>query len=145
MTQHLSLEGGEKVLEIGTGSGYQTAILAFLAKEVHSVELISELTKKARKNLSNTGLKNIHLHIGDGSVGWNDAAPYDRILITAAAPEIPQELLNQLNINGRIVAPVGGRWQQVLEVWTKGEKQIRKEKILPVVFVPLRGKYGWQD
>ncbi len=145
MTSHLNLTGDEKVLEIGTGSGYQTAILANLAKEVHSVERISQLSDLAKRNLRVLEMDNIYLHVGDGSLGWADAAPYDRILITAAAPEIPEIILEQLKVSGRIVGPVGGRWQQMLEVWVKEKKRIKKEQILPVVFVPLRGAHGWQD
>ena len=145
MTSHLNLTGDEKVLEIGTGSGYQTAILANLAKEVHSVERISQLSDLAKRNLRVLEMDNIYLHVGDGSLGWADAAPYDRILITAAAPEIPEIIIEQLKVSGRIVGPVGGRWRQMLEVWVKEKKRIKKEQILPVVFVPLRGAHGWQD
>jgi len=145
MTSNLNLTGNEKVLEIGTGSGYQTAILANLVKEVHSIERISQLSDLAERNLRVMGMDNIYLHVGDGSLGWPDTAPYDRILITAAAPEIPEIILGQLKVNGRIVGPVGGRWRQMLEVWVKEKKQIKKEQILPVVFVPLRGTHGWQD
>ena len=145
MTSNLKLTGNEKVLEIGTGSGYQTAILANLVKEVHSIERISQLSDLAERNLRVLGMDNIYLHVGDGSLGWPDTAPYDCILITAAAPEIPEIILEQLKVNGRIVGPVGGRWRQMLEVWVKEKKQIKKEQILPVVFVPLRGAHGWQD
>ena len=145
MTSNLMLTGNEKVLEIGTGSGYQTAILANLVREVHSVERISQLSDLAERNLRVLGMDNIYLHVGDGSLGWPDTAPYDRILITAAAPKIPNIFLEQLKVNGRIVGPVGGRWRQMLEVWVKEKKQIKKEQILPVVFVPLRGTHGWQD
>jgi len=145
MSASLELTGDEVVLEIGTGSGYQTAILAALAKEVHSVEWISQLSERAAHNLIPLEMNNIFLHVGDGSLGWVDDAPYDRILITAAAPEIPKTMIDQLKINGRIVGPVGGRWRQMLEVWVKEKKQIKKEQILPVVFVPLRGTHGWQD
>jgi len=145
MTAGLELIGDEVVLEIGTGSGYQTAILANLAKEVHSVERISQLSELAERNLRALEMDNIYLHVGDGSLGWPDNAPYDCILITAAAPFIPKIILDQLKANGRIVAPIGGRWRQILEIWVKGKKQIKKEQILPVVFVPLRGAHGWQD
>lgn len=145
MTSLLDLTGDEKVLEIGTGSGYQTAIMASLAKEVHSIERIKRLSQFAEDNLRELCLENVYLHVGDGSLGWPDAAPYDRILITAAAPGISDDLLNQLNVNGRIVSPLGGRWRQDLEVWVKEKNGIKKEKILPVVFVPLRGVHGWQD
>jgi len=145
MTAGLDLTGDEVVLEIGTGSGYQTAILANLVKEVHSVERISQLSELAERNLHALEMDNIYLHVGDGSLGWPENAPYDCILITAAAPSIPKIILDQLKTNGRIVAPIGGRWRQILEVWVKEKKQIKKEKILPVVFVPLRGTHGWQD
>ena len=145
MTASLELTGDEVVLEIGTGSGYQTAILANLAKEVHSVERISQLSELAERNLRALEMDNIYLHVGDGSLGWPDDAPYDRILITAAAPLIPKIILDQLKTNGCIVAPIGGRWRQMLEVWVKEKKRIKKEQILPVVFVPLRGAHGWQD
>lgn len=145
MTAGLELKGDEVVLEIGTGSGYQTAILANLVKEVHSVERIPQLSELAESNLRALEMDNIYLHVGDGSLGWADDAPYDRILITAAAPSIPKIILDQLKTNGRIVAPIGGRWRQMLEVWVKEKKRIKKEQILPVVFVPLRGAHGWQD
>jgi len=116
-----------------------------LAKEVHSVERISQLSELAERNLRALEMDNIYLHVGDGSLGWPDNAPYDCILITAAAPFIPKIILDQLKANGRIVAPIGGRWRQILEIWVKGKKQIKKEQILPVVFVPLRGAHGWQD
>jgi len=145
MTSTLKLMGNEKVLEIGTGSGYQTAVLANLVKEVHSVERISQLSDLAERNLRVLGMDNIFLHVGDGSLGWPDTAPYDRILITAAAPEIPEIILKQLKVNGIVVGPVGGRWRQMLEVWVKEKTRIKKEQILPVVFVPLRGAHGWQD
>ena len=145
MTSVLDLEGNEKVLEIGTGSGYQTAILADLAKEVHSVERIAGLSDLAKNNLRPLKLENVYLHVGDGSLGWPDAAPYDRILVTAAAPDIPDEVLEQLDDGGRIVCPLGGRWRQILEVWQKDKDRIKKEQILPVVFVPLLGAHGWQE
>lgn len=145
MTAHLDLNGEEKVLEIGTGSGYQTAVLAFLTKEVHSIEVIPELSDFANKNLQHLNFKNVHLHVGDGSLGNTAHAPFDRIIITAAAPDIPELIVEQLNSPGRLVAPVGGRWRQTLEVWKKDGKGIEIEKILPVVFVPLRGEHGWQE
>ena len=145
MTTQLDLNGEEKVLEIGTGSGYQTALLAILAKEVYSVELIPELSEFASKNLEKLNLNNVHLRVGDGSLGNPDHAPYDRIIITAAAPEIPALILKQLGSPGRLVAPVGGRWRQILEVWKKEESGVETEKILPVVFVPLKGAHGWQE
>lgn len=145
MTKCLDLTGTEKVLEIGTGSGYQTAILGQLAREVYSVELIVKLSQRANIALSTIGNKNIHLEIGDGSAGLKKYQPYDRIIITAAVPSVSQETKDQVVIGGKIVAPVGDRWRQALEVWTKQRIGFDVKKILPVVFVPMRGKYGWQD
>jgi protein-L-isoaspartate(D-aspartate) O-methyltransferase len=145
MTEQLALTGIEKVLEIGTGSGYQAAILAQLAAEVHSVERFEVLAKKAGSVLAGLGLTNVLIHVGDGSQGWLADAPYDCIIITAAAPQIPQELLDQLEIKGRLIAPVGSRYRQMLELWTRFPNRFEKEEILPVVFVPLLGKMGWQD
>jgi len=145
MTSCLVLEGDEKVLEIGTGSGYQTAVLANLTHSVYSVELIPELSHQARKNINALGINNIDLRVGDGSLGWPDHQPYDRIIITASAPAIPQEIKQQLKDGGLIAAPVGKRWRQNLEVWKRDGDEFNKKTILPVAFVPLRGKYGWQD
>lgn len=145
MTEQLSLTGKEKVLEIGTGSGYQAAILAQLAAEVHSVERFDTLAQNAKSVLAALQLSNVHIHVGDGSLGWPDEAPFDRILITAAAPKIPLELLEQLDEDGRLIGPVGSRYRQMLELWTRQPAGFEKEEILPVVFVPLLGKHGWQD
>jgi protein-L-isoaspartate(D-aspartate) O-methyltransferase len=145
MTSQLVLKGNEKVLEIGTGSGYQAAILGSLACEVHSVERINGLAAEAVRCLDQLKIKNVHVHVGDGSRGWPEAAPYDCILVTAAAPEVPACLIDQLKVGGKLVIPVGARWQQVLEVWEKQPKRVIKKEILPVVFVPLKGDFGWQD
>ena len=145
MTEQLELKGGEKVLEIGTGSGYQAAILAELAKEVHSVERVPELAEKARENLSRVGVKNVSVHVGDGTLGWLEDAPYDAIIITAGTPTMPEGLADQLAEGGRLVAPVGSRWRQMLELWIKREGQIQKREVLPVVFVPLIGEKGWDE
>ena len=145
MTHCLKLSGKEKVLEIGTGSGYQTAILAALAEEIYTVELIAELSKRAARTLDSLGLRNTHLFEGDGSSGLREHQPYDRIIITAAVPSLSDEIKDQLNEGGKIVAPIGDRWRQQLEVWKRKKTGFVKETILPVVFVPLRGKYGWQD
>ena len=143
MTQLLQLQGNEVVLEIGTGSGYQAAVLASIAKTVHSVEMLPELSGKAAKILGELGYSNIHLHVGDGSQGWPKAAPYLGILVTAAAPKPPQALLDQLADGGRLVIPVGDRGSQVLQVWEKVKGGWSYEDIIPVAFVPLRGKEGW--
>jgi protein-L-isoaspartate(D-aspartate) O-methyltransferase len=145
MTQLLQLEGDETVLEIGTGSGYQAAILASVAKTVHSVEMLPELSDRAARILGELDFHNIHLHVGDGSQGWPKAAPYQGILVTAAAPKPPQALLDQLADGGRLVIPVGGRGSQVLQVWEKVKAGFSREDIIPVAFVPLRGKSGWHD
>ena len=143
MTQLLQLEGNEVVLEIGTGSGYQAAVLASIAKTVHSVEMLPELSERAARILSELGYSNILLHVADGSLGWPTAAPYQGILVTAAAPKPPQALLDQLAEGGRIVIPVGDRGNQVLQVWENANGGFSHEDIIPVAFVPLRGKEGW--
>jgi protein-L-isoaspartate(D-aspartate) O-methyltransferase len=145
MTEQLELKGDEKVLEIGTGSGYQAAILADLAKEVHSVERVPELAGKARENLIRMGVKNVSVHVGDGTLGWPEQAPYDAIIITAGTPAMPEGLADQLSEGGRLVAPVGSRWRQMLELWIKREGEIEKKEVLPVVFVPLIGEKGWDE
>ena len=145
MTSHLELTGSEKVLEIGTGSGYQAAILARLVKEVHTVERIPELAASAQDSLKKLGIKNVIVHTGDGSLGWQEAAPYDRIIVTAAAPAVPAELTGQLKVGGKLIIPVGERWSQMLEEWERTETGLEKRDVLPVVFVPLLGKKGWQD
>ncbi len=145
MTAQLGLKGDEKVLEIGTGSGYQAAILSKLAKEVHSIERLETLAKQAKQNLERFGSKNVHIHVGDGTLGWPPNAPYDGIIITAGTPVVPEELFEQLAEGGRLVAPVGSRWRQILELWIKQAGKIEKEEVLPVVFVPLIGKKGWPE
>lgn len=145
MTSLLEMVGSEKILEIGTGCGYQAAILGSLAGEVHTVERVEILAEKAEKNLTLLGCGNVHVHTGDGSLGWPDEAPYDGILVTAASPEVPPSLFGQMRMNGKLVIPVGERWRQILELWIKRPKGMEKKEILPVVFVPLRGEQGWQD
>ncbi len=144
MTSLLQLEGSEIVLEIGTGCGYQAAILAELAKKVHTVEYIQALAENARNNLKALNYANVEVHQGDGSRGWPEAAPYQGILVTAAAPEVPEPLMDQLDNGGRLVIPVGGRWGQTLQLWEKTGSHFEQEEILPVVFVPLRGAHGWK-
>lgn len=145
MTQLLHLKGGEKVLEIGTGSGYQAAVLAYLAQEVHTVERYEELAGRATRILSDLGITNVYIHIGDGSLGWPPNAPYQAILVTAAAPHPPPPLLDQLADGGRMVIPVGGLSGQYLECWERQGGDYTHEAITPVAFVPLRGQYGWED
>lgn len=143
MTQLLSLEGSEKVLEIGTGSGYQAAILAYLVAEVHTIERHTQLANNARELLSGMGYKNVHINLGDGSQGWFAAAPYDAVIVTAAAPEVPPLLLEQLVEGGRLVIPVGSRFNQTLQLWRRTEDAFTHDELTPVAFVPLIGKYGW--
>ncbi|MBP1694176.1 MAG: pcm [Chloroflexi bacterium] len=145
MTQLLRLTGKEKVLEIGTGSGYQAAVLASLAREVHTVERYPELANRATRILAELGYNNITVHIGDGSLGLPGLAPFDAIMVTAAAPRAPQALLDQLEPTGKLVIPVGGRGAQYLEVWEKQADEWNCETVLPVAFVPLVGQFGWKE
>ena len=145
MTQALELKGNEKVLEVGTGSGFQAAILSHLAKEVYTVEIIEKLAKRAQKTLKSLGLKNIHVITANGTLGLPTHAPFDAIIVTAAANQIPQPLVNQLKRGGRIVIPVGETlYGQELKVAKKFGKTLKFINIEPVVFVPLHGKFGWQ-
>ncbi len=141
MTSLLHFEGNERVLEVGTGSGYQAAILAHMAVEVHTIEFLPQLAAQAKRLLSE--YPNVFCHVGDGSLGWQESAPYDGIVVTAAAPETPQALLNQLKDGGRLVIPVGRRGYQKLELWTRNGSQFDRDALLEVAFVPLRGKHGW--
>ncbi len=143
MTQLLELDGDETVLEIGTGSGYQSAILAHLAKKVYTIELHESLANKAKATLESLGLVNVQVHIGDGSKGWPEEAPYDGIIVTAGAPKVPQPLLDQLAEGGRLVVPVGSRGGQFLERWIRQKSDYRREQVAPVAFVPLFGEHGW--
>lgn len=136
MTELLKLKGDEKVLEIGTGSGYQAAILAQLADSVYSVELIPELAEKASLLLNQLGYSNVKTKCGDGYHGWAEHAPFDCIIVTAAPPEIPEKLIEQLTPGGKLVLPVGKFYQELIVV-SKSGKGIRKERIIPVRFVPM--------
>lgn len=145
MTQMLQLEGHETVLEIGTGSGYQAAILAFLASEVHTIERHAELAEHASQVLKSLELTNVQVHTRDGTLGLPEFAPYQAVLVTAAAPQVPQTLLSQLDDGGHLVIPVGGRLGQTLEFWERHDNEFASESQIPVAFVPLRGRYGWQE
>ena len=137
MTELLDLDGDEKVLEIGTGSGYQAAILAELARAVYTIEIIPELSERAKAVIHELGYTNVHFRVGDGYQGWPEAAPFDAIIVTAAPPEIPQALLDQLTDDGgRLVVPVG-TWDQDLLLIVKENGKIRKENVAPVRFVPM--------
>jgi protein-L-isoaspartate(D-aspartate) O-methyltransferase len=143
MTQHLELEGSERVLEIGTGSGYQAAILGYLAAEIHTVERHQSLAEGASKLLKELGFDNVQVHVSDGTNGLPEFAPYDAVMVTAAAPDVPLPLLDQLNEGGRMIMPVGGRIGQVLVLYQKREGKIIQKKLAPVAFVPLIGDHGW--
>jgi protein-L-isoaspartate(D-aspartate) O-methyltransferase len=143
MSQKLHLTGSERVLDVGTGSGYQAAILSQLADQVHTVEIIPELAEHAKATLAQLGLANVQVHVGDGSQGWLEAAPYDAILVAAAAPKVPPSLLEQLGANGRLILPVGAFGFQQLEFWQRDGKDFVHETVLSVAFVPLRGVNGW--
>jgi len=144
MTEALKLKGGEKVLEIGTGSGYQTAILGEIAERVYSVERIPSLAKRAREILDSLGYKNISIKVGDGTYGWKEFSPYDGIIVTAGSPDIPPPLIEQLKDGGRLVIPVGDIFSQDLLVITKEKDKIKKENYGGVRFVKLIGEYGWR-
>jgi len=145
MTQSLGLKGEERVLEIGTGSGYQTALLAELAKAVFTVERIRALIQRAEENLEELGYKNILFLCGDGTKGWPEEAPFDGIIVTAGAPEIPQTLTSQLADGGRLVIPVGPRYTQTLYEVTRKGSQFVEEEVTGCVFVPLVGAFGWKE
>jgi protein-L-isoaspartate(D-aspartate) O-methyltransferase len=145
MTELIELKGKEKVLEVGTGSGYQAAILAQLADQVYTVERISELAEKAQKVFQELEIKNIQVFERDGSAGLPEHAPFDAIMVTAAAPKVPSPLKEQLADGGRLVLPVGSRDGQVLERWRKHGEELKREHIAPVAFVPLVGDFGWES
>jgi protein-L-isoaspartate(D-aspartate) O-methyltransferase len=139
MTSLLELDGGERVLEIGTGSGYQAAVLSRIAREVYSVEILEPLSASARRTIGELGYSNIHLRVGDGWAGWKEAAPFDGILVTAAPEKVPQPLLDQLRVGGKLVIPVGSYFQDLL-VYTKTATGFEKKNVIPVRFVPMTGE-----
>lgn len=145
MAEALQLRGGERVLEIGSGSGYAAAVLGRLAAEVHTVECIAELAASAAATLAAQGARNVHVHHADGSLGWPAAAPYDAIAVTAAGPEVPAALTAQLAAGGRLVMPVGAREgrQQLLRVTRGRDGALHREALMDVRFVPLTGAQGW--
>ena len=136
MTEALGLRGGERVLEVGTGSGYQTAVLAEIVREVWTVEIIESLSLKARSVLDSLGYANIHYRVGDGSGGWPESAPFDAVMVTAGAPAVPKRLEDQLAPGGRMIIPVGAGFQELYLI-TRGRREFRRKKLLPVRFVPL--------
>lgn len=141
--QLLSLTGRERVLEVGTGSGYQTVLLSHLVAQVFSIERIPALLQRAGDVIRESGARNVSLLLGDGTVGWRDYAPYDAILVSAAAPAVPEPLIQQLADGGRLLAPVGTRDEQVLRLLTRCGPEIESRDIAPVRFVPLLGMHGW--
>jgi len=144
MSEILQVSPGAKVLEIGTGSGYQAAVLAKLGADVHTVERIPKLCADARERLLGMGLFNVHVKQDDGTLGWPSAAPFDRIIVTAGGPEVPQPLVDQLAVGGRLVMPVGvARRVQCLVLVEKTDRGICRSDICPVAFVDLVGKHGW--
>lgn len=146
MTEELHLQGTERVLEVGTGSGYQAAILAELAARVVSIERHRELAERARVLLAELGLDQVRIEVGDGSLGWPGEAGYDAILVTAGAPEPPRQLLEQLVLGGRLVVPVGNRYDQIIEVHQRtGPEQWSLHRSTACRFVRLIGEQGWSD
>jgi protein-L-isoaspartate(D-aspartate) O-methyltransferase len=143
MTQSLGLTGQEKVLEVGTGSGYQTAILAEVARVIYTVERVKELTERAKITLSELGYKNIRFLVGDGTLGWKEEAPFDRIMVTAGAPKVPPCLFAQLAEGGKMVVPVGAEFGQDLLIVEKREGKAKEKIVCRCVFVKLLGEEGW--
>jgi protein-L-isoaspartate(D-aspartate) O-methyltransferase len=141
----IGLTGQEKVLEIGTGSGYQTALLSLVASMVFSVERVAGLAQTARAALSAAGIRNVTVLVGDGTLGWRPFAPYDAILVSAASPEVPAPLVDQLAPGGRMVIPLGDRASQTLTLVERGANGIRSSTIADVRFVPLVGEFGFQE
>lgn len=146
MTEVLALQGRETVLEIGTGSGYQAAVLSCLCRRVYTVERHTYLAKRARRILDEIGCSNIQLKLGDGTLGWPEMGPFDGIIVTAGAPVLPARLKEQLSLGGRLVVPVGDKQQQVLlKITRTAEDRFEEEKFLGCRFVPLVGEEGWAD
>ena len=143
MTQALELKGGEKVLEIGSGSGYQTAVLKALNADVYTVERLPELSDRARENVERAGFTGVHYRVGDGSRGWPEEAPFDRVIVTAGAPTMPVSLVEQLREGGSMVIPVGGEEEQELLLVRRDQGRVTREKICSCIFVKLLGDEGW--
>ena len=144
MTETLALKGEEKVLEIGTGSGYQTAIIAEIVEEIYTVERIIPLAQRAKKTLKELGYTTIKIKVGDGTEGWEEFSPYDAIIVTAAAPKLPQSLIKQLNKSGRLIIPLGNLYSQELILYEKKMGKLMTRNFGGCRFVPLRGEHGWK-
>jgi protein-L-isoaspartate(D-aspartate) O-methyltransferase len=145
MTQMLELEGHERVLEIGTGSGYQAAILSLLTAQVYTIERHAALATRAQELLHGLGYDNVSVRVGDGTLGWPEHAPYDAVIVTAAAPDVPDPLTEQLADGGRLVAPVGGSWSQMLVRIRRRGEHLHRQETSSVAFVPLIGEFGWTE
>jgi len=141
----LELKGQERVLEVGTGSGYQTVLLSHLVAQVFTIERIAALYNVARENIARAGATNVSMLLGDGTVGWRQYSPYDAILVSAGGPSIPQPLIEQLAEGGRMIVPVGGMEEQVLKLVQKRGGQVHVSDVAPVRFVPLLGTHGWEQ
>jgi len=145
MTDLLDLSGEDKVLEIGTGSGYQAAILAELGKEVYTIERHKLLAERAEKIFKELNYQNVKVLVGDGTKGWKEFSPYQKIIVTASAPDVPQPLFIQLDEMGKLVIPIGGRWSQDLTLIEKRKGKMIRKSVCGCVFVPLIGEYGYRD
>ena len=139
MTEALNLEPGDTVLEVGTGSGYQAAVLAEIVEKVYSIEIVAPLAEESAGRLKDLGYSNVEVRAGDGYAGWPEAAPFDAVIVTAAAPRIPEPLKEQLADGGRLIIPVGDDWQQLVLVTRKGDR-FEEQDVLPVRFVPMTGE-----
>jgi protein-L-isoaspartate(D-aspartate) O-methyltransferase len=145
MTQSLGVNPEDKILEIGTGSGYQAAVLAELAREVHTIERIESLAKRSEALLKDLGYHNISIRVDDGTLGWKEKEPFNKIIITAASPRIPLPLTEQLAEGGKLILPLGEAFSQVLTLVEKKAGRLYQQQICGCVFVPLVGKYGWKN
>ena len=144
MSELLAVKPDHSVLEVGTGSGYQTAVLARLARRVYSLERIADLAHQAIQRIRELGFDNVKIQTFDGTVGWSDVGPFDRIMVTAGSPQVPTPLLEQLRVGGRLLIPEGDRAEQVLVLYRKLRQGVRRTVDEPVTFVPLIGRYGWE-
>jgi protein-L-isoaspartate(D-aspartate) O-methyltransferase len=140
MTEKLQLKPNNRVLEVGTGSGYQAAVLAELVADVYTIEIVEPLAKNAEATLERLGYKNVHVQVGDGYSGWPEHAPFDAIIVTCAPDHVPQQLTDQLKDGGRMIIPVGERFAQQLYLLEKKDGRLRESAVLPVRFVPMAGE-----